>query len=371
MDPVAVARSLADEIRASADRAEQLRRLPPELAVRLRDAGLFRLCVPAVYGGPECDPMTLVRTIATTAEADGAAGWCVMIASTTSSMAAFLDPDWARVMFGTDSTCAAGALAPSGHAERIDGGWRVSGRWAWGSGTGHADWIAGGALDSDGGVHLLFFDATDVTFLDTWHSSGLRGTGSTDFEVEAAVVPSGRAVHVGVDGPRVDGPLAQFPNFTLLATGVAAALLGIARRAVTEIVALATVKQPVGSSKTLATSSLTQVDVARAEALVRSATSYLLDELASAWDVVVAGGKVAFEQRASIRLAAVTAAEHAVQAVDLAYQLGGGSSVFLSNPLQRCLRDVRTGSQHVMVSRRMLETVGRWRLGQPVEGSMV
>ena len=98
---------------------------------------------------------------------------------------------------------------------------------------------------------------------------------------------------------------------------------------------------------------------------------YLLDELATAWDMVQRGGRVGFEQRARIRLAAVTAAEHSVQAVDLAYHLGGGSSVFASSPLQRCFRDVHTGSQHVMVSRRMLETIGRWRLGQPIEGSMV
>ena len=184
-------------------------------------------------------------------------------------------------------------------------------------------------------------------------------------------MPLGRSVHVGVDAPRVDSPLAQFPNFTLLATGVAATLLGIAQRSLTEIVALAGQKRPVGSSKTLAASALAQVDVARAEAHVRSATAYLLDELAAAWDMVERDGRVAFEQRARIRLAAVSAAEQSVQAVDLAYHLGGGSSVFASSPLQRCFRDVHTGSQHVMVSRRMLETVGRWRLGQPVDGSMV
>jgi alkylation response protein AidB-like acyl-CoA dehydrogenase len=139
--------------------------------------------------------------------------------------------------------------------------------------------------------------------------------------------------------------------------------LGIARRAVDEIVALAQGKRPMFSSKTLAASALAQLDVARAEAAVGAASAFLLDELSSAWDSVVAGGHIPLEQRARVRIACTHAAQESARAVDLAYHLGGGSSVYSANVLQRCFRDVHTATQHLMVSPRILETAGKVLLG--------
>ena len=172
-DPAAVlaaAWAAGEVARQHADASEAARRLAPPVVAALRDAGLMRLCVPDAYGGPEVDPMTMVAAVAAVAEADGAAGWCAMIASTTSSMALFLEPDVARVVFGDPRSISGGAFAPNGVGRAVDGGYEVTGRWQWGSGTQHCTWITGGTLTDDGGFHLMFLPAAEVTIHDTWDS---------------------------------------------------------------------------------------------------------------------------------------------------------------------------------------------------------
>ena len=128
----------------------------------------------------------------------------------------------------------------------------VTGRWQWGSGTQHCSWICGGTLTDAGDYRLMFFPATDVEIVDTWHSSGLRGTGSNDFAVIELFVPAGRAVAIVGARPRIDRPLYVFPLFSLLALAVASVCLGIARRAIDELVDLAEVKTPVFTSQATA-----------------------------------------------------------------------------------------------------------------------
>jgi alkylation response protein AidB-like acyl-CoA dehydrogenase len=360
---VEAARGVQPVVRAHADEAEEARVLPDVVVSALVDAGLMRLCVPTAYGGPGASPMELVEAIEAVAVADGAAGWCVMIASTTSSMSCFLDPAWAKEIYADPKVVTGGAFAPSGKGVRVEGGSRVSGRWMWGSGTQHCHWIAGGTTVDDGSFHLMFAPRSEVEILDTWYTSGLRGTGSNDFQMTDVFVPDGRSVIPFATRPTVDAGIARFPNFTLLAAGVASTLLGIARHAIDELVALAQGKVPMFSSRTLAQSPHAQVDLAKAEATLGAARAFLLDELAAAWDVACAGDHVPVERRARIRLAATHAAKASAAAVDLAYNAGGGSSVFTSNPLQRCFRDVHTGTQHLQVSERPYETIGRVLFG--------
>ena len=208
-----------------------------------------------------------------------------------------------------------------------------------------------------------------MEILDTWFTSGLRGTGSNDFAMHDVFVPDGRSVQPFAARPQVDATIARFPNFTLLAAGVAATLLGMARRAIDELVALAQGKVPMFSSKTLAQSPHAQVDLARAEAMLGAARAFLLDELAQAWELALAGDRVPEASRARIRLAATHAARASADAVDLAYDAGGGSSVFTANALQRCFRDVHTGTQHLQVSTRIYETVGRLLFGLETDAS--
>jgi len=205
-----------------------------------------------------------------------------------------------------------------------------------------------------------------VRILDTWHTGGLRGTGSHDFEVSDAFVPEGRSVLLGAK-PRCAGPLYRFPVFGLLALGVCAVTLGISRRALDELVALAGAKLPSGSSRNLASRPVVQRQVGEAEAALRSARAYVYGAVDAAWQIASRGESLPLETRADLRLAAVNAAWSAARAVDLAYHAAGGTSVYDASPLSRCFRDIHVATQHIMVAQPIFEVVGRVTLGLPTE----
>jgi alkylation response protein AidB-like acyl-CoA dehydrogenase len=369
-DFISAASSLRPLVAAHADEAEHGRRLPSPVVEALRDAQLMRLCVPVIYGGPEADPGTMMRCIEEIASADGAAGWCLMIASTTSSLSMYLPVDGARTIYGDPMVVTGGVFARNAASVPVDGGHRVTGRWMWGSGTQHCQWITGGALDSDGTERSMFFPAADVTIHDTWYTSGLRGTGSNDFSVDDAFVPDDLVVQLDRD-PVVESALAAFPTMTLLALGVAAVSLGIGRHALQALVELAQHKRPQFSSRTIAQSNASQVDLAKAEAQLGAARAYLYDEVGSAWAAAQSGSGVSRDQRVQLRLAGVNAAEVAVRVADLAFTLGGGSSIFETSPLQRCMRDAHVVTQHIMVAPRLYETLGKHLFGIDIDARLI
>ncbi len=368
---VAAAEAVAPLVMKLADVAEQDRRLPPETVEALVAADLMRMGLPEAYGGPEAAPLTMLTAIEVLARADGAAGWCSMIASSTSTQAYFLEPPAAEEIFGEPDTVTGGAFAPTGtgvvDGDRIT----VTGRWQWGSGTQHCQWILGGTVCDDGAFRLCWFPAEEVTFHDTWHSSGLRGSGSLDYSVDGVVVPMHRTVRPLQTPAVLRRPLAAFPNFTLLSSCVAAVSLGIGRRAIDELLAVAEGKRPLFSSRTLAESAFTQIELARAEADLRAARAFLHDEVGRTWDLVVSGGRADISARLGVRMAATNAAARAAEVADRMYTLAGGSSVYQSNVLQRCLRDAHVPTQHLQVAPKLQETFGRLLLGQETDTNLL
>lgn len=371
MDLLSAAREVSEVARSNAAAAEQDRRLPAATVSALADAGLFTLCLPVAYGGPGVSPVDLVDAVSEVARGDGAAGWCAAIASTTSSMAAFLTPEVAAEIFPSAATPTGGVFAPNGRGVRVDGGYRVTGRWQWGSGTQHCTWVVGGAMCDDGSQRVCFFPADDVTFHDTWHSVGMRGTGSLDISVDDLFVPEERTVVPGAGSVHVDEPLAHFPNFTLLALGIAATALGVARRALDELAELAGAKTPQFSSRTLAASGYAQTEFARAEAQWRAARTYLRAEVGAAWDLAAAGDAVPVDARVAMRLAASYAATTCATVTDAAWTLAGGSAVYETSVLGRCLRDAHVATQHIMVAPKLNETLGKFLLGNEFDARMI
>jgi alkylation response protein AidB-like acyl-CoA dehydrogenase len=311
----------------------------------------------------------MLRVIEEVSRADGATGWCVMIGATTGVLAASLPDSFAREIYAANPrVVTGGAAAVLGRARAVDGGHSVTGRWPFGSGCQHSDWLVGGTRMPDGSneSRLMFFARDQVRILDTWHTGGLRGTGSHDFETSDAFVPEGRSVRLGSQ-PQVSGPLYQFPTFGLLALGVCAVTLGIARRAIDELVALAGGKVPTGSTRSLASRAVVQRQVGEAEAALRSARAYVYGAVDAAWRIALRGESLPLDTRADLRLAAANAGWSAARAVDLAYHAAGGTSVYDSSPLSRCFRDVHVATQHIMVGQPIFEVVGRVTLGLPTE----
>jgi alkylation response protein AidB-like acyl-CoA dehydrogenase len=293
-----------------------------------------------------------------------------MIGAISGMMSAFVDERLAREIYGRDDAVSCGVFAPMGRARRTADGWQVSGRWPFGSGCEHSEWRMGGVLVSDGeGVEMLpsgvphvrsiLFHADETEILDTWSVSGLRGTGSHDFTVAERTVPRERCFSFFTDEPRCTAPLYRLPFFGVLASGVAATALGIARGAIDALVALATKKQPVGAKRTVAHRELVQLDVARAEARWSAARALHYDAVAAA-SAAPAGD---LDARARLRLAACHAATESAAAVDLAYHAAGATAIYDTHPLQRHFRDVHVATQHVMVSPQVATTVGRILLG--------
>jgi len=386
-DPVVAAAAHAASVAARADEVEAARRLPADLAGALAADGLMHLFLPAALGGPEVAPAMGLAAIRRLAQADGATGWCAMIASTSALVAAYLPAETAREVFaGAEmSPIVGGVYAPLGRAVPApgEGGFHLSGRWAWASNSANCRWLLAGALvapsaaEAGGGpearpeMRLFLLLAERAELIDTWHALGLCGTGSGDFAVEGLFVPEGRAVRLAGGRPVVATPLYAFPIFGLLALGVASVALGIARGALDDLAGLAAVKRPQGSRRSLAERPHVQAEAAICEAKLRAATALVEAAVAEAWTTACAatggqGDALPLPQIAALRLAAVHATAAAAEVTTRAHALAGGTAVHRSHPLQRRLRDVHTATQHAMVGQPVLEIVGRVLLGQPV-----
>ena len=224
-----------------------------------------------------------------------------------------LPEDAAREIFATPETLVSGVFAPLGTANAVEGGFRVDGRWQWGSGTQNADWVYGGCkVIRDGEMEflhngvprsrLMLVPASAVEFLDTWYVSGLEGTCSTDFLIRDVFVPESHAAFFGVDPP-LERPLYIFPQFGLLGGGIAAVALGLARAAIDELNAFAGGKTPTGSARALALRASAQIDVSRADATLRSARAFFYEAIDEAWQSAVTRGAIELAHRRDIRLA--------------------------------------------------------------------
>jgi alkylation response protein AidB-like acyl-CoA dehydrogenase len=373
-DPVARAEELAAALRGASERIEAARTLPAEWVDALLREGFMRLCVPRSLGGPELEPQALLRTLEALALGDASAAWCAMIASTSSVLAAYLEPEVARLVYGPPGAISGGVFAPRGVARRVAGGFRVSGRWAFASGCSHCTWLMGGCfVEGDSGrqltaagvpdIRLLLFPREEAKILDTWDVVGLSGTGSHDIEVRDLFVPEGRDVSLLADRPRERGRLYALPVFGLLAVGVAAVGLGIAGRAIAELSELARAKTPALGRRRLAERTLTQARVAEAEAELGAARAGLAAAIDGAWRSASDGGSIPLPERARLRLAATFAVRAGARIASSMYDLGGGSSIYRASALQRCLRDAHVVTQHAMVGEGTYELAGRVLLG--------
>ena len=378
---LARARAFAPELTARAAEFEQARRLPPDLADKLSAAGMMGMLVPAAYGGGETDPLTFLDVVETLATADGSVAWCVFIGATSGVTAAYLPEHTAREIY-RPGTITGGVFAPRGKAaDKGDGTYEVAGRWQWGSGTQNAQWIMGGCLVTEGGkpqmlpsglpnARMFLLPKDKVTFHDTWYVSGLKGTGSTDIEFKPQIIHRDYSVGLTSDAP-LARPLYAFPVFGLLTIAIGGVALGLARAAIDALVELAGGKTPEGHRRPLGQRAETQEKVAEAEALVRSARSWLRESVATAWEAAQRDGRLTVEHRRDIRLATTHATRSAARAVDLMYNLGGGTSVYETSRLQRCFRDVHVATQHMLVGTPTLELTGKLFLGLEAETSQL
>ena len=288
----------------------------------------------------------------------------------------------AEAIFDDPHVITGGVFAPMGRAVVEEGGYRVTGRWQWGSGSANSVWLGGGCTVWENGemrrlpsgapeTLMAVFPAAEAALLDTWHVMGLKGTGSGDFEVTDIFVPEGRCVRLAEGNPRETGPLYKFPAFGFLSLGVCAAALGNARGSLDNFHALAMAKKNQGSAKTLAERQTIQSAYAQAEASWRAARALLFAEIDRVWEIAQTADEIPMEARADLRLACTHVTRTGADICRNLYELGGGAALFETSPLQRQFRDAQAMTQHIITAPATWELTGRILFGLPTDGGMV
>ena len=342
---------------------------------------MFGMPMPRAWGGPELDPLTQFRVIEALAMVDGSVGWCAMIGCDGGYITAFLDQEIARTMYPDPLVATGAAATTTGKAIRVPGGYRVSGRFPFVSGCQHCEWVWLGCTVEENGVPSVDGNGVPETrqcllrlsqceILDTWHTTGLRGTGSNDVVVHDEFVEEGHSFSFqDPKAIRRPGPLYAFP-FMFVAKGAAPAL-GIARHAIDVVIESAaakparryTVGERIEAPKLLRDDVYVQEAVGRAETLLAAARAYYFDSMGDLWATLVDGRQPSDRQLALFTSAYPHIVGVCVDVVQLVYKAAGGGAVYQKGPLDRCLRDVLTMNQHVVGTLRTYEMAGRLLLG--------
>jgi alkylation response protein AidB-like acyl-CoA dehydrogenase len=377
---LAAAAQLHDLIAAGADEADRERRLPAGVANAMADAGLYRASVAAPAGGLELDPISTILLIEAVSRANGSAGWNLMIGLETAgiSSGAMTEQAWEDTWRSHPAAKMSGALNPLGRARPVEGGFRVSGRWPFASGIHNADWFWAGCLlldrdgelvrDTNGAPRPMQVILPKETFeiLDTWHTAGLRGSGSHDVVITDAFVPAHRTTGVYQVLSRVDSPLFRYPLTSRLCYNKVGVATGIARAAIEAFVDLAGAKKPYLSQDLLRDRAHAQLAVAEAEAMLSAGRAYVLDVVGQIWAELCAGRSPSAGLRVRQRLAASWCVEWSVRAVELLHRSSGATANNEGHAIERAFRDVHVVAQHTTVNQAVFETAGRALLGMEV-----
>jgi alkylation response protein AidB-like acyl-CoA dehydrogenase len=361
---------LTPSLRAHANEADCRAQLPEEVVRILIELRLFRLWIPRRYGGFELPLPQALAIYEAAGRIDGSVGWAVMIGSGGGLFAAYLDPAVASEIFAPANAVIAGSGAPEGRAERVAGGYRVSGRWRYASGANYATAFTANCVvtaqgtplvDTDGRplIRATAFTPSQVAVLPSWDTSGMRGTGSHDFEVCDVLVPDQRTFSVFTDAPREAGVLYRLPFGVLTELPIIAVAVGIARHALDAFALRAKQKKPHGSDITCAEDPTveTQYAVSHARWRVTQAALYSLAE--HIWRVALSGRPPNAHELAETTASCALCISELQAAVEDLARLAGMTAIAQGNELARSSRDLQALAAHGAVSPRQWLSSGR------------
>ena len=374
-DIITAVRALAPEIQSRGDEIAALRRLPIDLVQKLKAAGVFRMAMPKAWGGPEMTPREQCEVYEVLGAADASVAWCAKIGADSGYFAAQLDEQAARTLYPDLDFVTAGQVPPNGLGERVDGGYRLSGHWTFGSGCTHADVIGGGFLVTENGkpimhggapqTRIAFAPASRFEIIDTWHSTGLAGSGSNDYRATDLFVPDAHTLSQD-DPPRRSEPLyCYFGMFLASWHGIA---LGLGRRAIDAALAVAEKKMHIfpPPPMPLRQRPHARVALAKAEMTWRAARAFTYETADRIWEEAQSQGRVSPDTRRAMALSLTHSFRAAREVAQSMYDLVGPTAVFSAKtPLDRLLRDAITMSEHLLLSDSFLEMVGAGIVGDP------
>lgn len=369
-DILARARAVAPLLRERSAEIELNRRLPDDVAQLLRETGVFRTGLSKDWGGPELTFAQQTEVIEALSYGDPAVGWCGMIGMDTWIYAGYLDEPVVKEMLENPDAITAGLIFPAGRAERVPGGYVVNGRWPFGSGITHADWVVGGCVvHSDGkpepgpdgspvNWRLIVARSEDFEKIDTWHTVGLAGSGSMDYQANDLFVPEERSFFF--TNPSTSGPYAAPDAFLGNVPGVP---LGVARAAIDHVRELAANRVERATGLAWKDSYRVQIALGQAEMELSAARYAVYGSLDELWERLVSGTEPTPEQQVAAALARVNAFKTARSIVTRLSDLVGTGSIYQTSPLGRWLRDLHTMCQHILAQEQIVQSAGAYLLG--------
>ncbi|MFC4335918.1 acyl-CoA dehydrogenase family protein [Salininema proteolyticum] len=368
------AKALAPWLREQSDRIEQNRRLPGDVVEALRDTGVFRMAFPASWGGPDLTSPEQTEVVEALAYGDPSAGWCAMIGMDTGIYASYLDEATAKEMFADQDQITAGLILPAGKAERVPGGYRLTGRWRFGSGVTHAEWVIGGALvyrdgekepsPTGGPAHWrqFFMPHEQVEIIDTWTTTGLAGSGSCDYTVRDLFVPEARSFRLSEPLSR-KGPQ-SLPDAVL--RNMPGVPLGLARAALDHFREAASQRTIPGSGERWSDNYRMQFALGELEMRYKSIRHAVYGHLDRQWERLSSVedlDDLAPDERVEGSLIRLHAFREARAIVTRVYDLLASSAIYRPNPVDRWLRDATTMCQHIVTQDPFIQSAGAHLLG--------
>ncbi|MGA8328892.1 MAG: acyl-CoA dehydrogenase family protein [Mycobacterium sp.] len=369
---------MCELVRAEAAESERLRTLSPRIVEQMWNSGLMSALNPVAAGGIEPSFAEMIDTWIEMAWQDGSFGW-IGIANLPSTFAAatYLPDDGFAEMFTKNDNhiTIGGQYFPNGQGAAVDGGYRLSGAWSFGSGTGHSAYIGAGFFPMDNGemrwvsegipdMRVAFLPREEVAFTDGWHVQGLKGTGSYDYNVADVFVPECRTIPLFIREPvRGSSPASRMGLMPVTAAGHASFALGVAKSMLDDVEELAATKVRMSDMATLASRQTFQKGLAHHVAAWRAARLLVLDAFRAAEDAVEAGDDLTPRLRADMRLAAVYATDTSRAAAEWAHLAAGTTAIREGSRLERAFRDIYTGTQHAFISEKVAMDVAQIWLG--------
>lgn len=370
-DLVERARAIAPLIAGEADAIERTRRLTPAVVNALVDNGLYRALLPQSLGGAEAAPEMFMQMLEEIAKADASTAWCLGQNSVCAMTAAWLDIETAQEIFNTPPGILAwGAIAHEARAEA--GGYRISARWEFASGSRQASWLGAHVriAEADGTprktadgaqeVRTILFPATRAVMHDVWDAIGLAGTGTDAYSVDDLFIPERfTALRDVTPALRETGPLYKIGTGPSYSLGFAAVALGVARATLDAAIALAREKHQSLQAKAMRDNNAVQGLIARTEGNLRAARAYLYATAGTMWRELTASGAFSDGNRNAVRLASTWTIHQSAAVVDAAYHMAGATAVFKKNPFERRFRDMHAIAQQLQARDTHYEDVGR------------
>lgn len=362
--------SLLTEIRARRDDYEKQRFIPQAIIAHFRDIGIYRAFVPEQFGGDAKTPTQFLQVIEAIAEADGSAGWVASFGMSPAYLAGLQAPILEQIWSEDADLVFAGCAFPVQEVNAVDGGYRVTGRWPYASGCKGAS-LVGVSIRVPGNQalpHMAVLPVDKVTIDESsWQVQGMASTGSFDLVVDDVFVAKDWVFERG-GKPTMDTNFFRYPALSFAAQVLSVTTLGIARAALNIVLAVGENASITGASG-IANREYARIDIAKAEAKLRSAQAFFYAATNEAWDAVISAGTPSREQISMLRLATTNLTHECAEVVRIAYRLGGMGSSYYGNHLSRCFRDVNMPTQHAFMGEMTYQNAGAILFGfDPLPG---